>query len=174
MPVDYASRFSGRKLHNPHGHIKLMRPDDLAKMLGRPTVDEMRQARLAEEREVFQKQLADEQTRINEMARQRRMKETAMTVSLYKSTAGGSREIVVQTNAQSLDVFISGLADALDAAVQAEPELAAQTISATLKNAFPVAFAISGYKAEKVSESKLLTCGFASPDASELVAQSKV
>lgn len=33
---------------------------------------------------------------------------------------------------------------------------------------------ISGYKAEKVAESKLLTCGFAPPDASELVAQSKV
>lgn len=97
-----------------------------------------------------------------------------MTVSLYKSMASGSREIVVQTNAQSLDVFISGLAEAMTAALQAEPEMAVQTIAATLKNAFPVGFAISGYKADKVSESKLLTCGFASPDASELVAQSKV
>jgi len=172
--MDYARRLSGRKPHNPHRHEVMMKPDDLARMLGKPTVDELRQARLAEEREKTRQAIADEQARINEAVRQRRMKETPMTVSLYKSTAGGSREIVVQTNAQSLDVFISGLADALDAALQAEPELAAQTISATLKNAFPVAFAISGYKAEKVSESKLLTCGFASPDASELVAQSKV
>lgn len=97
-----------------------------------------------------------------------------MTVSLYKSLANGAREIVVQTNAQSLDVFIAGLSDALCAAMIAEPELAEQTLAQTLKNAFPVAFAISGYKADKVSESKLLTCGFASPDASELVAQSKV
>jgi len=172
--MDYARRISGRKPHNPHGNEVLMKPDDLARLLGKPTVDEIRQARLADEREKKRQELADEQARINEAVRQRRMKATPMTVSLYKSTAGGSREIVVQTNAQSLDVFISGLADALDAALQAEPELAAQTISATLKNAFPVAFAISGYKAEKVSESKLLTCGFASPDVSELVAQSKV
>lgn len=97
-----------------------------------------------------------------------------MTVSLYKSTASGAQEIVVQTNAQSLDVFISGLSDALGRALQDVPENSAAVIAATLKNAFPIAFSIAGYKAEKVSESKLLTCGFASPDASELVAQSTV
>ena len=97
-----------------------------------------------------------------------------MTVRLYQSTANDVRDIVVQTNAQSLDVFVAGLSDALDSALRLDPDLAAATIAATLKNAFPVAFAIAGYKADKVSESKLLTCGFASPDASELVAQSKV
>lgn len=102
-----------------------------------------------------------------------------MTVSLYKSMASGTYEVVVQTNAQSLDVFIGGLADALHAALVHEASApnavdnSQSMISATLKNAFPVAFAIAGYKAEKVSESKLLTCGFASPDASELLAQSK-
>ena len=102
-----------------------------------------------------------------------------MTVSLYKSMASGTYEVVVQTNAQSLDVFIGGLSDALHAALVHEASAPNATdnsqamISATLKNAFPVAFAIAGYKAEKVSESKLLTCGFASPDASELLAQSK-
>lgn len=102
-----------------------------------------------------------------------------MTVSLYKSMASGAMEVVVQTNSQSLDVFIVALADALHAALvhEASAPNAVDTsqalISATLKNAFPVAFAISGYKAEKVSESKLLTCGFASPDASELLAQSR-
>lgn len=102
-----------------------------------------------------------------------------MTVSLYKSMASGTYEVVVQTNAQSLDVFIGGLSDALHAALVHEASApnavdnSQALIAATLKNAFPVAFSISGYKAEKVSESKLLTCGFASPDASELLAQSK-
>lgn len=102
-----------------------------------------------------------------------------MTVSLYKSMASGAYEVVVQTNAQSLDVFIGALSDALHAALVHEASAPNATdnsqalIAATMKNAFPVAFAIAGYKAEKVSESKLLTCGFASPDASELLAQSK-
>lgn len=171
--MDFGRRMSGRRPHHPP-RVRALKPDELATLLGQPTVDELRASRLEQDREQMRKRLADEQSRINEAVRLRRRRETHMTVSLYKSTAGGAREIVVQTNAQSLDVFISGLADALDAALQAEPDLAAQTIAATLKNAFPVAFAISGYKAEKVSESKLLTCGFASPDASELVAQSKV
>ena len=101
----------------------------------------------------------------------------AMTVSLYESTASGAREIVVQTNAQSLDVFINGLSDALHSALMSKAsasESSAWVIAATLKNAFPVAFAIAGYKAEKVSESKLLTCGVALLDASELLSQSKV
>lgn len=97
-----------------------------------------------------------------------------MTVSLYRSCATGTREIVVQTNAQSLDVFIDALAEALDSAIEADPSSRGATIAATLRNAFPVAFAIAGYKAEKVTESKLLTCGFASPDAAELVARSKL
>lgn len=172
--MDYKRKTAGRKPHNPGHNMPLIRADTLAKILGKPTIDEQRAAQLAEERATIRQRLVDEQASINEAVRLRRMKENPMTVSLYKSTANGSREIVVQTNAQSLDVFISGLADALAIALQAEPELAAHTIAATLKNAFPVAFSISGYKAEKVSESKLLTCGYASPDASELVAQSTV
>ena len=97
-----------------------------------------------------------------------------MTVSLYRSSATGTREIVVQTNAQSMDVYIDALAEALDSAIEADPANRSATIAATLRNAFPVAFAIAGYKAEKVTESKLLTCGFASPDAAELVARSKL
>jgi hypothetical protein len=99
----------------------------------------------------------------------------SMTVSLYRSTSTGAFEMVVQTNAQSLDVYIAGLAEAVATALkESEPGDHAKMLMATLKNAIPVAFAIAGYKAEKVAESKLLTCGQAAPDASELVAQSRV
>ena len=173
-------------------------PHELERLLfGKPTTDALREARLAEERE--QRRLAEKVRHNNNYADQlRHIKERqdaeaaahygvnkqqgkAMTVSLYRSTASGANEIVVQTNAQSLEVFIAGLSDALAAAVSpigdrpptAEDQIKA-TIAATLKNAFPIAFAIAGYKADKVSESKLLTCGFASPDASELVASSTI
>jgi len=115
-------------------------------------------------------------SKLRELSKKR---EVNMTVSLYKSMASGAMEVVVQTNAQSLDVFVGALADALHVALVHEASApnsvdnSQALIAATLKNAFPVAFSIAGYKAEKVSESKLLTCGFASPDASELLAQSK-
>ena len=153
-----------------HHSAQGISPDAVAKLLGKPTGDQLRQ----DEREKEIKKNIEIERQITEAARLRKLKGIPMTVSLYKSTAGGTHEIVVQTNAQSLDVFISGLSDALDSAVKLEPEHAAQTISCTLRNAIPIAFAIAGYKADKVSESKLMTCGFASPDASELVAQSKV
>jgi hypothetical protein len=100
--------------------------------------------------------------------------EKPMTVSLYSSNATGKREIVVQTNAQSLDLFISGLADALDVAVGSmEPSERAEMLASVLRNAFPVAYAISGYKAERVSETRMLSCGAASPDAGNLLAHSR-
>ncbi len=77
-------------------------PDRLAALLGRPTGAELLAERVREDRERF----AEETALINEARRLRRIKETPMTVSLYKSTASGSREIVVQTNAQSLRSYI--------------------------------------------------------------------
>lgn len=97
-----------------------------------------------------------------------------MTVSLFKSTASGSSEIVVQTNAQSLDVFIASFSDALAEAIKNDSGEVKSIMASALKNAFPIAFSLAGYKAEKVSEARLLTCGFASPDSSELVAQSSI
>ena len=101
-------------------------------------------------------------------------KGTEMTVSLYASAATGKREIVVQTNAQSLELFIVGLADALDAAIdqnsgQQRPEF----LASLLRNAIPVAFAIAGYKAERVSETRMLSCGTAAPGESNLLAHSR-
>lgn len=148
----------------------------------------MRAAESAREKQIRKQAQLEERMRARELERMREkwvdkltkpQQELSMTVSLYKSMASGAFEVVVQTNAQSLDVFIAALSDALHAALVHEastpnaPDQSQALIAATLKNAFPVAFAIAGYKAEKVSESKLLTCGFASPDASELLAQSK-
>ena len=148
----------------------------------------MRAAESAREKQIRKQAQLEERMRARELERMHEkwadkltkpQQELSMTVSLYKSMASGAFEVVVQTNAQSLDVFISALSDAMHAALVHEastpnaPDQSQALIAATLKNAFPVAFAIAGYKAEKVSESKLLTCGFASPDASELLAQSK-
>lgn len=100
--------------------------------------------------------------------------ERNMTVSLYSSSATGKREIVVQTNAQSLDLFIAGLADALDVAIETMgKDERAEVLASVLRNAFPVAYAISGYKAERVSETRMLSCGAATPDASRLLAHSR-
>lgn len=174
--------------------VPVVEGDRLLRLVGKETIDEIRARVKLEQASVIVKQekLAKKADKLAERMREREaqrlrekwtdqtpMKGTGMTVSLYKSMASGAMEVVVQTNAQSLDIFISALADALHAALVHEASApnavdnSQSLIAATLKNAFPVAYAISGYKAEKVSESKLLTCGFASPDASELLAQSK-
>ena len=98
-----------------------------------------------------------------------------MTVSLYSSTATGKQEIVVQTNAQSLDIFVTGLSDALDSAiVNMETNKRAEIIASILRNAFPLAFAIAGYKADRVSETRMLVCGASNPGESNLLAQSRI
>ena len=100
--------------------------------------------------------------------------EKTMTVSLFKSTASGKMEVVVQTNAQSLDLFIVGLADATSAAMQNATEKEKhQLLESIFKNAFPLAFAIAGYKAEKVFETRMLVCGAVAADQSSLLAHSK-
>ncbi len=100
--------------------------------------------------------------------------EKIMTVSLYISTASGKQEIVVQTNAQSLDLYITGLADAMDAAIgQMDASGRGALLASLLRNALPVAFSIAGYKAERVSESRMLVCGAAAPGESNLLAHSR-
>ncbi len=100
-------------------------------------------------------------------------KESTMTVSLYSSTASGKEEIVVQTNAQSLDLFIIGLADATSEALKDLSDTQRrEKITMIFKNSFPLAFAISGYKAEKVTESRMLICGAVTPETSKLLAHS--
>lgn len=99
-----------------------------------------------------------------------------MTVSILRSGPGRDGVVVVQTNCIGLDGFITELADAMEAAQgqheQCGFEHPRQLFRAVLRNAFPIAFAIQGYKAERVHESKLLTCGEVPTDGLFPLAQS--
>lgn len=155
-----------------------LRPDRLEQLLGLPSVDqariEERERRKALARAEYEANRDAALAQLNELEARRKWS-TNVTVSLYKSTASGVPEVVVQTNAQTLDVFVTGLADALSSALANDSDAErTKLIAATLRNAFPVAFAIAGYKAEKVAETKLLTCGQAALDAAELIAQSRI
>lgn len=82
-----------------------------------------------------------------------------------------SGEYVVQTTCLEADAFISDLSEALSEVVRkqanGEGALAALGI---LTNAMPIAFKLSGYKADNVSEQRTLICGAALPASSDVVA----
>lgn len=84
------------------------------------------------------------------------------------SDSKGSGDFVIQTTATDTDTFISELAEALVKATDgvADDGLMCMGI---LKNAMPIAFKLSGYKADAVSEQRTLVCGVISPESCELV-----
>jgi len=162
-----------RRLHKPvSGEIKTqpLTQERIERLLhGKPLPDQYKGLRLSPG--------AIEARRLMDVAAagfQPTQENCQMTVSLYTSTASGKKDVVVQTNAQSLDLFIAGLADAVAGAMDKvsgddRPEI----LAAVFRNAFPVAFAIAGYKAEKVVESRTLSCGAAAPEESSLLAHSR-
>lgn len=81
----------------------------------------------------------------------------------------GSGEFVIQTTATDTDTFIAELSEALSLAT-ANANDDGLTCMGILKNAMPIAFKLSGYKAESVSEQRTLVCGAISPNACEVVA----
>lgn len=85
------------------------------------------------------------------------------------SDSEGSGEYVVQTTALDCETFIAELAEALSAAVLASSDdgIVAMGI---MKNAMPIAFKLSGYKADTVTEQRTLVCGAISPTHCEVVA----
>lgn len=85
------------------------------------------------------------------------------------SDANGSGEFVVQTTCLDVDSFISEFSEALNAAVTQAND-GGLTAMGVLKNAMPIAFKLSGYKADSVSEQRTLVCGVVSPNACEVVA----
>lgn len=88
-------------------------------------------------------------------------------VRIFKDAAG---EFMVQTTCLDADTFMSDFAEALHAALASNPDGADLTILGTLQQAMPIAFKLSGYKAESVSEQRTLVCGRASPRDSDVIA----
>lgn len=88
-------------------------------------------------------------------------------VRIY-SDAGGTGEFVIQTTCLDPDTFISELSEALDLAVKKADD-GGLTALGVLKNAMPIAYKLSGYKADNVQEQRTLVCGNISPNACEVV-----
>jgi len=85
------------------------------------------------------------------------------------SDRNGSGDYVIQTTATDTDTFISELSEAL-AKVVADSHDDGLTCFSIMKNAMPIAFKLSGYKADSVQEQRTLVCGNVSPNSCEVVA----
>jgi len=81
----------------------------------------------------------------------------------------GSGEYVIQTTCLDADIFVSELAEAFAAALQVTHEGSDLAAFGILKNAMPIAYKLSGYKAEHVAEQRTLVCGTVAPGQCEVV-----
>lgn len=96
-------------------------------------------------------------------------------VDIYTVRApGAGGELGILTTAHDLDAFITGLATATAKYVFTHRDTNQQQIERDLawiyRNAFPIAFKLSGYKADQVIERHLLMCGSNAPAADDIVA----
>ena len=85
------------------------------------------------------------------------------------SDVNGNGDFVVQTTCLDADTFLSEFAEAFDAAVVKAND-GGITAMGVLRNAMPIAYKLSGYKAENVQEQRTLVCGNISPTSCEVVA----
>jgi orotate phosphoribosyltransferase-like protein len=88
-------------------------------------------------------------------------------VRIFRDKSTG--DFVVQTTCLDAGDFVSELAEAMSDAMathQDEKDLVALGV---LTNAMPIAFKLSGYKADNVQEQRTLVCGNVSPQACELI-----
>jgi hypothetical protein len=83
--------------------------------------------------------------------------------------AKGSGEFVIQTTATDTDTFVAELAEAMSSAIASAND-DGLTAMGIMKNAMPIAFKLSGYKAESVAEQRTLVCGTVAPHSCEVVA----
>jgi hypothetical protein len=81
----------------------------------------------------------------------------------------GSGEYVIQTTALDTETFVAELAEAMHTAVRNQDD-GGLAVMGILKNAMPIAYKLSGYKADSVSEQRTLVCGTVSPGSCEVVA----
>lgn len=84
-------------------------------------------------------------------------------VRIYKDKLSG--EYLVQTSCLDPAAFIADLSEAI-----AEMPVSAEDIYGVLQNAMPIAYKLSGYKADNVQEHRTLICGVASPSSADVVA----
>jgi len=85
------------------------------------------------------------------------------------SDLNGTGDFVVQTTCLDTDTFLSEFAEAFDSAVIKAND-GGITAMGVLRNAMPIAYKLSGYKAENVQEQRTLVCGNVSPTSCEVVA----
>ena len=92
-------------------------------------------------------------------------------VRIFKNNGkAGNGEFAIQTTCLDADAFIAELAEALPDALNSQSgdeQFAALEI---LQKAMPIAFKLSGYKADTVTEQRTLVSGTIPPDHSEVVA----
>lgn len=85
------------------------------------------------------------------------------------SDVNGTGDFVVQTTCLDTDTFLCEFAEAFDSAVIKAND-GGITAMGVLRNAMPIAYKLSGYKAENVQEQRTLVCGNVSPTSCEVVA----
>lgn len=84
------------------------------------------------------------------------------------SDVNGTGDFVIQTTAIDADTFITELAEAMDIALKKTNDGGLSALG-ILKNAMPIAYKLSGYKAETVQEQRTLVCGNISPTSCEVI-----
>lgn len=88
-------------------------------------------------------------------------------VRIFADTLG-TGDFVIQTTCLDVDTFISELAEAMDTAIKKFDDNGVSALG-ILKNAMPIAYKLSGYKADTVQEQRTLVCGNISPTSCEVV-----
>lgn len=86
-----------------------------------------------------------------------------MATQIYKD--GKTGEHVVQTTCLDTASFIAEISEALSTVIKGD----AETTMSIMTNAMPIAFKLSGYKADDVRERRTLVCGNVSPDSATLI-----
>lgn len=101
-------------------------------------------------------------------------KRVSSTVELFKSMKDGAPQIMIQTTAGSLDVFIPALSVALSEAIHSDPSDVDGLIKAVLQRAFPLGIKIAGYKVESIKEERVLISGYIEPNEADMVGHADI
>jgi len=87
-------------------------------------------------------------------------------VKIFEDEKSG--EVIVWTSCLTVPDFLTELAPAMGEAMKRKGD-ADLRINQVLQRAMPIAFKLSGYKADEVRESRTLTCGNVSPDGCNVI-----